>query len=85
MRSCFALSYFCCSVVSQNEVARLMSNLMKVKKTHKLKLGHFSANIFIIKLGRMFGTIINVTRNVWWLAGLPAMNVEQGCHIVIVD
>ena len=30
----------------------------------------------------MFGTIINVTRNVWWLAGLPAMNVDQGCHIV---
>ena len=29
----------------------------------------------------MFGTIINVTRNVWWLAGLPAMNVDQGCHI----
>ena len=46
------------------------------------KLGHFSANIFIIKLGRMFGTIINLTRNVWWLAGLPAMSVDQGCHIV---
>ena len=26
----------------------------------------------------MFGTIINMTRNVWWLAGLPAMNVEAG-------
>ena len=48
-------------------------------------LRHFSANIFIIKLGRMFGTIINLTRNVWWLAGLPAMNVKQGCHIVNVD
>ena len=45
-------------------------------------LGHFSANIFIIKLGRIFGTIINLTRNVWWLARLPAMTMEQGCHIV---